>query len=152
MSLPDTPRSTKTLVVGLGNVLLKDDGVGVQAVRELRRLLPKRIVVAEVGTAVLDALHLFEWADRVIAIDAMQAGGEPGTIYSFGLDEIAESERVSLHEVGLRAAFRFLRGPLPGVTILAVEPEDMDTGLELSPRVQAALPKLIQEAQRLTEA
>ena len=146
-------RPARTLVVGLGNVLMKDDGVGVHAVRQLRRMLPPRIVVAEVGTAVLDALHLYEWADRIIGIDALQAGGAAGTIYSFGVDDVDDpAVKASLHEMGLIAGLRFLKGPRPAISILAVEPETMDFGMELSAPVQEALPKLIEAVRTMAEA
>ena len=156
VSLPTNsgkPRPARTLVVGLGNILLKDDGVGVHAVRELRKLLPPRILAVEVGTAVLDALHLFEWADRIIGIDAMQAGGAPGTIYSFGVDDVDDQGvKASLHEMGLIASLRFMKGPRPPIAMLAVEPETMDCGLELSASVQEALPRLVAEAKRMAES
>jgi hydrogenase maturation protease len=156
MGAPSTttgnPRPARTLVVGLGNVLLKDDGVGVHAVRQLRKLLPRRILAVDVGTAVLDALHLFEWADRIIGIDAMQAGGSPGTIYTFGVDDVEDGGvRASLHEMGLVAALRLLKGRHPRITMLAVEPETMDCGLELSAPVQAALPALVEAARKMAE-
>jgi len=145
-------RPLRTLVVGLGNVLLQDDGVGVHAVRELRKVLPSRILAVEVGTAVLDALHLFEWADRIIGIDAMQAGGPPGTIYSFGVEDVDAGAQATLHELGLIAGLRFMRGPRPPISMLAVEPESMDCGLELSTSVREALPKLVAEARRMAES
>ena len=154
--LPDSPRRTpptRTLVVGLGNILLRDDGVGVHAVRALRNVLPPRIVTAEVGTAVLDALHLYEWADRIIGIDAMQAGGAPGTIYSFGVDDVANADaRASLHEIGFIAAVRLLKRPQPEICILAVEPETLDAGMDLSAPVEAALPELVRVAKALAES
>jgi hydrogenase maturation protease len=150
---PDKPRPVRTLVVGLGNVLLKDDGVGVHAVRELHKVLPPRIVTVEAGTAVLDALHLFEWADRIIGIDAMQAGGAPGTIYSFGVDEVEDpGVKASLHEMGLIACLRFLQGRRPAVSILAVEPETIDFGMELSAPVAGALPELVRAARAMAES
>jgi hydrogenase maturation protease len=147
------PRRAKTLVVGLGNVLLKDDGIGIHAVRELRKALPPQIVTVEVGTAVLDALHLFEWADRIIAIDAMQAGGAPGTIYSFGVDDVEDQGvKASLHEMGLIAGLRFLKGRRPAISMLAVEPETIDFGMELSAPVREALPKLVQTVRTMAES
>jgi hydrogenase maturation protease len=144
---------SRTIVVGLGNILLRDDGVGVHAVRELRKLLPSRIPAVDVGTAVLDALHLFEWADRIIGIDAMQAGSPPGTIYSFGVDDVDDQGvKASLHEMGLIAALRFLKGRRPAVTMLAVEPETMDFGMELSAPVREALPKLVAAARKMAES
>ena len=134
------------LVAGLGNVLLMDDGVGVHAVRELQKDRRLDAVVVEVGTAVLDALHLFEWADRIVALDAVAAGGAPGTVYSLGIQDLAlPGRKASLHEVDLQAAFRFLpKGIHPEAWILGVEPQTIDYGMELTAPVQAALPRLLQ--------
>jgi hydrogenase maturation protease len=105
------------------------------------------VVAAEVGTAVLFALHLFEQADKVLAIDAMQAGGEPGQIYAFGLDAIENSPvKTSLHDFGLRSVFEFLPAHRPEVLVLGVEPAVIDYRLTLSPRVEAALPRVVAEA------
>jgi hydrogenase maturation protease len=139
------------LVAGLGNLLLKDDGVGVHAVRALQHGVPRGVRAVEIGTAVLDALHLVEWADRVLAIDAMQAGGDPGTIYRYGVEDVADRTiGASLHEVDLVAALRFLtNGHRPEITVLGVEPETIAAGLELSPSVQAALPRLVAAVQEI---
>lgn len=140
--------SPKILIVGLGNSLLMDDGIGVHAVNELLKSPPPGTLVVEVGTAVLDALHLFEWADKIIAIDAMQAGNAPGSVYSFGLDDVQENtHQESLHELNLLAVFRFLpEKKRPQIAMLGVEPETIDFGLELTPSVEAALPVLVQAA------
>lgn len=145
----DPRRHPRILVAGLGNLLLKDDGVGVHAVRALQHGVPRGVRAVEVGTAVLDALHLVEWADRILAIDAMAAGGDPGTIYRFGIEDVAEAEvKASLHEVDLLAALRFLTsGHRPEITVLGVEPETIEAGLDLSPSVHAALPRLVAAAQ-----
>ena len=135
----------RILIAGLGNILLKDDGVGVHAVRELWQDPPPGALVVEVGTAVLDALHLFEWAEGILAIDAMRTGGSPGTIYSLGVKETAEpGPMASLHELSLLGALRFLPDHRPAITILGVEPESIDYGLDLSPSLQTVMPKLVQ--------
>lgn len=141
----------RVLIAGLGNLLLKDDGVGVHAVRALQHGVPRGVRAVEIGTAVLDALHLLEWADRVLAIDAMQAGGDPGTIYRFGVEDVADRTiKASLHEVDLVAALRFLTtGHRPEIAVLGVEPETIGAGLDLSPSVQAALPRLVAAAQEI---
>jgi hydrogenase maturation protease len=121
-----------------------DDGVGVHAVQELQKAPPPDTVVVEVGTAVLSALHLLEWADKILALDAMQAGGVPGTIYRFGVDDVDRGGiQASLHELNLLAALGFLKNKTrPEIVILGVEPERIDYGLELTPAVAAALPEL----------
>ena len=137
-------RKPRILIAGLGNLLLQDDGVGVHAVLELQKSPPTGAVVAEVGTAVLSALHLLEWADKILAIDAMQAGGAPGTIYAFGTDDVDRGGiQASLHELNLLAALGFLENKArPEIVIFGVEPEKIDYGLELTPAVAAALPEL----------
>jgi len=141
----------RILIAGLGNCLLKDDGIGVHVVRELRKDFSVARLAVEVGTAVLDALHLFEWADTILAIDAMQAGGVPGTLYSFGVNDIAgPGQHVSLHELSFLGALEFLpKGRTPRITILGVEPETIDYGLDLSPTLEALLPSVIEKVKRM---
>jgi hydrogenase maturation protease len=147
---PGTGRP-RILVAGLGNLLLMDDGVGVHAVQRLAHLHSEQVCVVEVGTAVLDALHLIEWADKILALDAMEAGGAPGQVYIFGEDAVASGRPpVSLHELGLKAAFGFLSEPPSAeIAIVGVEPQRIAYGLELSPPVAAALPTVVQTVERL---
>ncbi len=141
----------RILIAGLGNVLLQDDGVGVHAVLELQKQPPEGAVVAEVGTAVLSSLHLLEWADKVLALDAMQAGGLPGTVYCFGVDDVERGAmQASLHELDFLSALDFLKKKIrPEIIILGVEPERIDYGLELTPTLAAALPQLTGAVRKL---
>jgi len=140
-------RKTHILVAGLGNLLLRDNGVGVHAARFLLSANLPGILVAEIGTAVLDGWHLLEWADKILAIDAIQAGGIPGTVYSYCVTGTNRHEiPVSPHQFSLLSTLD-LMSPLRKreVTILGVEPEIIDYGLDLSPAVKAAFPKIIAE-------
>ncbi len=139
--------------MGLGNELLKDDGVGIHAVRAVKQEKLVGVKVAEVGTAVLDALDLIEWADMILGIDAMEAGGAPGTVYQFGLDDVAEAKvRNSLHEVNIQAALRFLPGhKAPKIAMLGVEPERISYDLELSPSVRESLPTVTKAATQIVK-
>lgn len=132
------------VIAGLGNELLSDDGVGVHAVRALQQDPPPGTIPVEVGTAVLDALHLFDEAGLVIALDAMQAGGAPGSIYSLDGDDLDGAVPVSMHELSLAGAMRMLRRTTPPpVLVLGVEPERLSLGLDLSDSVRAAVPRLV---------
>jgi hydrogenase maturation protease len=144
-------RASRVLIAGLGNILLRDDGVGVHAIRELQKNPLPGALAVEVGTAVLDALHLFEWADRILAIDAMQAGGSAGTLYSLRASDVEDrSPQASLHELNLLAALRFLpEGKRPLIVILGIEPEKIDFGLALSPKVEAILPLIIHSVKEI---
>ena len=148
--MSDTP---DILIAGLGNLLLMDDGVGVHAVRELLRDPPAGALVVEVGVAALDALHLLEGARRVLAIDAMRAGGSPGSLYLCDLDQIERpGHQASLHGLGLVAVLQFLPAEArPQVTVLGIEPERIDYGLTLSPAVAAALPPVVRTARELVQ-
>jgi hydrogenase maturation protease len=143
-SMGPKPRKPRILIAGLGNYLLQDDGVGVHAVRALQQTPLPGVIVAEVGTAVLGALHLLEWAEKILAIDAMQAGETPGTIYAFGVaDAAGPGMQASLHELNLLAALRFLPRPAkPEILIVGIEPQTIDYGLDLSPAVAAAIPEV----------
>ncbi len=149
--MTENGRELRILIAGLGNLLLKDDGVGVHAVNELRKTPASDVIVADVGTAVLDGLHLFEWADKILAIDAMQAGGEPGTVYAFGVGDVEDTGcQASLHELSLVAALRLLpTAHEPEIVMLGVEPEVIDFGLELSPAVEASLPQVLRSAHEI---
>lgn len=138
---------TGVAIVGLGNILLADDGIGVHAIRMLREEAPEGIILAEVGTALLDALDLLEEVEAVVAIDAMQAGGAPGSIYRLDLADAALRRNLSLHEFGIAGAIQSL--PVksrPSVTVVGVEPAMIDYGMELSPVVRSVLPQVVEAA------
>ncbi len=142
------------LIAGLGNVLLMDDGVGVHAARALAREKIPGAVVAEIGTAVLDALPLLEGASAVLALDAVQAGEPPGTIYEVLPDgSSGRGPLTCAHDLDLRRAVAMLSADKrPRIVVLGVEPHTIDFGLELSPAVRAALPRFLAAARRAAAA
>ena len=148
-------RRLRLLVLGIGSILMSDDGVGVHAVNELRKKPRAGVLITEVGTALLDAVHLLSWADRVIVIDALHAQSCPGTIYWASFSEILHRKgSLSLHELDLSAALAFMpRGATkPEIFVLGVQPACLDMGLELSPEVAAAIPQILTNInQKLTE-
>ncbi len=145
-------RRPRVLVAGLGNELMGDDGVGVLACRAWRaeRPRPSHCLVAEVGTAIYSALHLLEWADRILIIDAMQAGGPPGSVY-LAAGEALEPKpaHVSLHDLGLVGGLSLVSGRPRQVRVLGVEPGVLRLGTALSEPVAEALPAVVREARRL---
>jgi hydrogenase maturation protease len=141
------------LVLGLGNILLRDEGVGVRALEKLQAEygLPPRVRALDGGTMGLDLLPYLAGASRLLILDALQAGGEPGSLVRLADDAVpaALALKLSIHQVGLSellAAARF-QGTLPGmVTLLGIEPASIEWGLELSPPVSGALDGLIEAA------
>jgi hydrogenase maturation protease len=140
------------LVLGLGNFLMSDDGVGVHALRALRAQAPTDILSVEVGTAILRAQHLLESHRRVIAFDALRAGGSPGTIYLTTLDQIANGHPGdSLHNLSL-ANLAQMSGLDPAdVVIVAAEPGVIEIGLDLSPELSAATGQMASAALSIAE-
>jgi hydrogenase maturation protease len=142
---------TSLLVLGLGNVLLEDDGLGVAAVSRLldRFDVPPGARVLDGGTLGLSLLPYLEDADAVILVDAVRADGPPGTLVRLDGDEVptAIATRLSVHQVGvadLLEAARWL-GWYPGrVVLLGAVPASMELGVSLSSPVAAALPVLVE--------
>jgi hydrogenase maturation protease len=139
----------KILIAGLGNLLLTDDGVGIHAVRELAELQIDGVQTADIGTAVFHAMHYLELADRVLLIDAVKAGGQPGDIYLLDAEDVCEDgPATSIHTLGMRSLARLMPEPhrCPPMTVLGVEPGSLEYGMDLSAPVQAALPQVIETA------
>jgi hydrogenase maturation protease len=143
----------RILVAGLGNLLLRDDGVGVHAVRTMSTRGRHWLRLVDVGCAVFDALPDFEWARRILLIDAMQAGGRPGTVYRAHSSDIEEGgTSTSLHELSALHALRMINKPTaPEICLIGIEPEIIDYGLDLSESVAASLPAAIREAWRIID-
>lgn len=144
----------RILIAGMGNILLKDDGVGVHAVKRFPPAEGREFRVVEVGCAVFDALHLFDWAEKILLIDAMQAGRSPGTVYR--VDSLKDLDMgthpASLHEFSVIQALEMIqKNPRPAVTIIGIEPESIDYGLELSAVVEASLHLVWETSRRIVE-
>ena len=140
----------RAVVLGVGNTLMQDDGVGVHAVQALADLyeLPANVRVIDGGVAGFRLLGEFATVDYLIIVDAVRRGGVPGSIYRLGQADFRprRGPLVSAHEVGiaeLLAAAEF-SGCLPQTQIVGVEPFDTETmGLQLSAPVRRALPQVI---------
>jgi len=137
----------RTLIAGLGNIRLGDDGVGVHAVRYFQNCTPRTCLAAEIGTDLLCAVPLFQSYDRIVVFDAFQAGGKPGSVYTFRAEDILEKcARDSPRDTELARALGNLSAEM---VIVAAEPDKMEWRIELSPAVEAAVPVMVREAHRI---
>ena len=140
----------ETLVLGLGNILLGDEGVGVRVVERLLEQyeFPEGVQVMDGGTLGLDLLPYVEEASRLLVIDAVQAGKPPGTLVRMEGDEIPvflDASKVSPHQEGLQdlLAVAVLKGYLPEeVVFWGAQIESLGVGLELSEPVAAQVDAL----------
>jgi hydrogenase maturation protease len=137
-----------TLILGIGNLLLCDEGVGVHVARALaQRELPANVSVVEAGTAFLDVLPEIEKADRIVLVDAMEGGSAPGSVYRVPFDQCRHpGVLASLHGFDMsRVLFMAGNDRAPEVTVFGIEPARIEWGTELSPAVQRVMPA-VQEA------
>ena len=134
---------TETLVLGLGNILLRDEGVGVRVVERLLEQydFPEGVRVMDGGTLGLDLLPFLEEASRLLVIDAVQSRKPPGTLVRLVGDEIPiflDASKVSPHQEGLQdlLAVALLKGYLPDeVVFWGAQIASLGVGLELSEAV-----------------
>lgn len=139
-----------TLVLGLGNPILRDDGVGWRVVEAAREKC--RDDGVEFDTVALGGISLMERLigyQRAVLVDSIQtAGGAAGAVYRLTLDELPTLHADAIHDASLKAALelgRRLGARLPDdITVVAIEARDLlDFGEMLSPAVEAAVPTAV---------
>jgi hydrogenase maturation protease len=142
----------ETLVLGLGNILLGDEGVGVRVIERLQDQyeFPEEVQVMDGGTLGLDLLPYLKGTSRLLVVDAVQAGKPPGTLLRLEGKEIPvllDLSKVSPHQDGLQdlLAAAALTGCLPKEVVLwGVQIESLGVSLELSPVVAAQVDPLVE--------
>ena len=146
------PRSFETLVVGVGNTILSDDGVGVHAARLLMsdpRVHPD-IGILDGGTLGLELLAHIADASRILFLDAIRSGASPGTLVRLTGEELLDRKiGWSVHQLGvadLIAALTLMSDRNPEIVVLGLEPESTDWGTSLTPAVQSGLASLVDSA------
>jgi hydrogenase maturation protease len=137
---------SRAVVLGIGNVLLSDEGIGVHAVTALIEQydLGKDVDVVDGGTTGMELLPDLEGADELVVIDAIRAGQPPASVIRLEGDEVPSffKTKLSPHQVGLSdilAALAF-KGFAPGhIVLIGVQPVTLALGMNLSPEVSARL-------------
>jgi hydrogenase maturation protease len=142
-------KKKNVLILGIGNILQMDDGVGPHIITELLESgndFPGNVEMLDGGTAGYDLVLFMQNRDRVIVIDALRVDDKPGSIYRFTADNIApEKPTYSLHDFGLKKILDMLKmsGHEPHVEIIGIVPEDITTlDIGLSQSVKDAIPKV----------
>ena len=139
------------LILGLGNLLLQDEGVGIHAIRELaKRVLPPHVDAVDGGTAGLHLLDVMAGYGRVIIVDAIDADEAPGTILRFTPQEVAcegQAPPISLHQTEVLKVLElasYVGQPIPPVVVYGMQPQVMEWGTELSAPLRARLCALVE--------
>ena len=139
--------SKKVTIIGMGNLLLKDEGIGVHVARALQKTtLPHGVEVVDGGTSP-EPFSYIESIGKLIVIDAMETGDVPGSIYRIRIDDLTTEVAGlnSIHEVNLVSTLKLMRilgkGPQETV-IIGIQPKNMDCGIELSAEVREKIPEI----------
>ena len=138
------------MVLGVGNLLFTDEGVGIHTINTLleRYEFPQNVSVEDGGVLGMNLLGIISEADQLIVVDAIKNGGAPGALHRLAGDEIPKRilAKNSLHQVDLLEALTLCQAldKVPETVIVGVEPEDIETlGLELTPPVEEKIDDLI---------
>jgi hydrogenase maturation protease len=138
-------------VLGVGNYLYRDEGVGIRVVEQLQAQydFPEHVLVVDGGVLGINLMGVISQADRLIVVDAMRNHGEPGTLYRLEGEEIPKRilAKNSLHQVDLLESLTLCSAidRQPETVILGVEPQDIETlSVELTPLIQSRVDDLVQ--------
>jgi hydrogenase maturation protease len=133
-------------VVGIGNILLRDEGIGCHVVHALEQIPLPDVKIMDGGTCP-DVLQLLEDVDKLVIVDAVRGGGMPGQIYRFRPEDVTLEQKplLSLHDMSLIDSLKLmqLRHNVGDAVIIGVEPKEINCGLELSPELQERIPQVI---------
>lgn len=140
-----------TVVLCIGNHLLSDEGVGVHAAKAIyERGLPPEVTLIEGGTDGFKLMNVIVEADRIIVVDCVKGGAEPGSLYRFDIDDAPTSfsgVKTSVHQIGILEVIHMselISGRTPRTTFIGCEPESLAMSMELSPTVAAKLPRIVE--------
>lgn len=138
------------LILGIGNILCRDEGVGVHLIEAMRKeALPPDVEIFDGGTFGAELIDVIADRPLVIVIDAMESDQPAGVVLKFSGYELAtqQGDSLSLHEVGLLDTLRMARqlkcAPAE-VVVFGVVPKDISEGVELSAQVAAVVPQVVQ--------
>jgi len=144
------PERPSCLVLGMGNILLEDEGLGIRALELLQRQyeFSSEVELLDGGTTGMGLLDQIGGREHVLILDAVQTGDPPGTLKVLRDQEVPVyfGIRITPHQLGLSDVLATLEltGEQPGsVTVLGIVPESLELSLELSARIQDGLQELV---------
>ncbi len=138
------------LVLGIGNILLSDEGIGVRVIEQMQTVsIPEHVEIVDGGTSGVDLLDILADRDAVIVVDAVDADCRPGTVLRFGIDQLMQMEDpyISMHEVGIAETVMMTQqlGCAPKeVIVFGIQPEKIECGLELSKTLEQAAQEVVE--------
>ncbi len=149
--------NNKIVVIGIGNLLLMDEGIGVHTINELEKHdFPRNIEIIDGGTGGFKLIDLIHGAAKVIFIDAVETGKPPGKVTFFGAEDVRSiynKKKYSLHDTDLMEVIKMtemLDNP-PKVEIMGIQPMTIDYGTTLSNKLTDSMPEIVDNALKRIE-
>ena len=139
----------KVVIIGIGNLLLMDEGIGVHVINELEKYeLPQNIAIYDGGTGGFKLMDLMHGAKKVIFIDAVETGKAPGTITTFKSEDVVSTyhkKNYSLHDTDLLEVLKMaeLLDNITKINIVGVQPKTINYGTTLSKELKDSIPEII---------
>mgnify|MGYP000090040325 FL=1 len=139
-------------ILGVGNVILTDEGFGVRAAEYLDHhyTFPDNVQIVDGGTLGIELTQYVTGTNKLLVIDSINGGAEPGTVFRFHNDAIMEhfQDKLSAHEVGIQDVLALLTvtgHKIPEVIVIGAQPFDLEAGVGLSDGMQALLPQIVEQ-------
>lgn len=146
------------VVLGVGNVILRDEGFGVRVVEYLSKNyeFDDDVELIDGGTLGIELTKFVTGAKKLLIVDSINSGGEKGKVFRFENDEVLAhfDDKISAHEVGIKDVLALLKvtGKYPdAVAVVGAEPYDLGAGVGLSEKMTKLLPKVAEEAVKVLE-
>ena len=152
-SLDNVLHRADVTILGVGNVILRDEGFGVRVAEYLdaHYEFPENVQIVDGGTLGIELTQYITGTNKLLVIDSINGGAEPGTLFRFHNDAVMDhfQEKVSAHEVGIQDVLALLTvtgHKIPEVIVIGAQPYDLEAGVELSDGMQKLLPQVVAQA------
>jgi hydrogenase maturation protease len=142
-------KNRKIIIIGIGNLLLMDEGIGIYVINELEKhRLPQNVEIYDGGTGGFKLIDLMHGADEVIFVDAIDAGKAPGVITTFNSKDVCRvyrGKKYSLHDTGLLEVLEManILDNTSEIKIVGVQPKTIKYGTMLSQELRDSIPRII---------
>ncbi len=140
-------------ILGIGNVILKDEGFGVRVVEYLdsHYEFPDSVQIVDGGTLGIELTQYLTGTKKLLVVDSINGGSEPGTTFIFRNDQVMAhfQDKLSAHEVGIQDVLALLTitgKKIPEIAVIGAQPVSVEAGVELTDKMQSLLPKIAGQA------
>ena len=145
--------TAENTILGIGNIILSDEGFGVRVVEYLEKnfTFPENVQLIDGGTLGVELMHFITGTERLLIIDSINGGAEPGKIFHLRDDELKNyfAQKISAHEVGIQDVLTMLEltgKKIPHIELIGAQPFSLEAGVELSEPMKKLLPLFADKA------